>query len=102
LTREEIYSLETGKLKVRRIGRRDIATSIVLKESAVTKGSAAMLIAHLAGIKVLVTSDFQGVGLEAGTSYKVSPDIIELGRTPIAVICSGTANTMDVGKTLGV
>ena len=72
------------------------------KELAVTKGSAAMVIAHLAGIKVLVTSDFQGVGLEADVSYQVSADIAELGKTPIAVICSGTANTMDVGKTLNV
>ena len=81
LTIKEIQDLEVKKDKLRRIGRKDIATTLVYKEWAVTNGSAAMLIAHMAGIKVLVTADFQGVGIEGEATYEVSRDIAELGNT---------------------
>jgi pseudouridylate synthase len=59
-----------------------------------------MIVAHMAGLKVFATGGIGGV--HRGAPHDVSADLIELGRTPIAVVCAGAKAILDVPLTLEV
>jgi len=59
-----------------------------------------MLIAHAAGIPIMATGGIGGVHRKAESTFDVSADLTELGRTPVAVVCSGVKSILDIGKTL--
>ena len=59
-----------------------------------------MVLAHLAGIKVFATGGLGGVHRGGETSMDISADLTELGRTPIAVISSGSKSFLDIPRTL--
>lgn len=65
-----------------------------------TTVSATMLLAHLAGIPIMATGGIGGVHRGAELIFDISNDLIELGRTPVAVVCSGVKSILDIGKTL--
>ena len=58
------------------------------------------IVAHMAGIKVFATGGLGGVHRGVEKSMDVSADLTELGRTNIAVICSGSKAFLDLEKTL--
>jgi pseudouridine-5'-phosphate glycosidase len=59
-----------------------------------------MLLAHLAGIKVFATGGLGGVHRGGENSMDISADLTELGRTPVAVISSGSKSFLDISRTL--
>lgn len=59
-----------------------------------------MAIAEMVGIKVLATGGIGGVHQSASLMMDISADIGELGRTNVAVVCSGPRPYLDVGGTL--
>lgn len=59
-----------------------------------------MAIAELVGIKVLATSGIGGVHQSASLMMDISADLSELGRTNVAVVCSGPRPYLDVAGTL--
>jgi len=59
-----------------------------------------MLIAHAAGIPIMATGGIGGVHRGAELTFDISADLVELGRTPVAVVCSGVKSILDIGKTL--
>jgi pseudouridine-5'-phosphate glycosidase len=59
-----------------------------------------MLLAHLAGIKIFATGGLGGVHRGGENSMDISADLTELGRTPVAVICSGSKSFLDIPRTL--
>ncbi|CAG0892313.1 unnamed protein product, partial [Darwinula stevensoni] len=59
-----------------------------------------LVLAHLAGIQVFVTGGIGGVHRGAETSFDVSADLIQLSRSPVAVICAGIKAILDIPKTL--
>ena len=59
-----------------------------------------MIVAHLAGIRVFATGGIGGV--HRGAPFDVSADLLELGRTPVAVVCSGAKLILDLPLTLEV
>ena len=61
-----------------------------------------MLLAHLAGVRVFVTGGLGGVHRGGESSLDVSADLIELGRTPVAVVCAGAKSLLDLPRTLEV
>ena len=54
----------------------------------------------MAGISVFATGGIGGV--HRGQPFDVSADLIELGRTPVAVVCSGAKSILDLPLTLEV
>lgn len=62
--------------------------------------AASMAIAEMAGIKVLATGGIGGVHQSASLMMDISADVGELGRTNVAVVCSGPRPYLDVGGTL--
>jgi pseudouridine-5'-phosphate glycosidase len=59
-----------------------------------------MMAAHLAGISVFATGGIGGVHRGAETSFDISADLDELGRTPVIVVSAGAKAILDIPKTL--
>lgn len=62
--------------------------------------SGTMLLASLAGIRVFGTGGLGGVHRGGEDSMDVSADLTELGRTRMAVVCSGCKGFLDIPRTL--
>lgn len=85
---------------VRKCSRRDFPIAMGLKEDAATTVAGTMIVARMAGIQIFATGGIGGV--HRGHPFDVSADLIELGRTPVAVICSGAKSILDLPLTLEV
>ena len=79
---------------------RDLAAVMVRRGSAGTTVSATMRIADLAGIPIFATGGVGGVHRGAETTFDISADLTELGRTGTAVVCAGVKSILDIPKTL--
>jgi len=62
--------------------------------------SGTMIAAHATGIPVFVTGGIGGVHRDAQSTFDISADLTELGRTPVAVICAGVKSILDIELTL--
>jgi pseudouridine-5'-phosphate glycosidase len=82
--------------------RRDVAALLAGKGTAGTTVATTMQIATLAGIKVFATGGIGGVHRGAETTFDISADLDELGRTQVAVVCAGAKSILDIPKTLEV
>ena len=99
LSGEEMELLATSG-EVIKASRRDLSVIIAKKLTASTTVAATMVAAHLAGIKIFVTGGIGGVHRGAEKTFDVSADLQELGRTPVAVVCSGAKAILDLPLTL--
>jgi pseudouridine-5'-phosphate glycosidase len=86
--------------QVRKCSRRDLPIVIGLGADGATTVAGTMIAAHMAGIRVFATGGIGGV--HRGHPFDVSADLIELGRTPVAVVCSGAKSILDLPLTLEV
>ena len=101
LTADEIEYLGSRPAgTVRKCSRRDLPIAVGLKEDGATTVAGTMIVAHMAGIQVFATGGIGGV--HRGQPFDVSADLIELGRTPVAVVCSGAKSILDLPLTLEV
>jgi pseudouridine-5'-phosphate glycosidase len=87
---------------VEKASRRDLAALVARRASGGTTVAATMLIAAKAGIAIFATGGIGGVHRGAATTFDVSTDLRELGRTPVAVVCAGCKSILDIPKTLEV
>lgn len=85
---------------VRKCSRRDLSICVARGEDGATTVAGTMIVAHQAGIRIFATGGIGGV--HRGHPFDVSADLIELGRTPITVICSGAKSILDLPLTLEV
>ncbi|EGZ27936.1 hypothetical protein PHYSODRAFT_343685 [Phytophthora sojae] len=80
---------------------RDIAATVTDKKVVgATTVSSTMRIAHAAGIKVFVTGGIGGVHRFCEETMDISTDLMELSRTPVAVVCAGIKSILDIPRTL--
>jgi pseudouridine-5'-phosphate glycosidase len=84
----------------RKCSRRDLPVAVALGETGSTTVAGTMIVAHMAGIRVFATGGIGGV--HRGHPEDVSADLIELGRTPVAVVSSGAKSILDLPRTLEV
>jgi pseudouridine-5'-phosphate glycosidase len=82
--------------------RRDLAALLARKAMGGTTVAATMIAAARAGIAVFATGGIGGVHRGAEETFDISADLIELGRTPVAVVCAGAKSILDIAKTLEV
>lgn len=80
--------------------RRDLAALLASGSSGATTVAGTMVCAALAAIEVFATGGIGGVHHGYESSMDVSADLIELGRTPVAVVCSGIKSILDIPRTL--
>jgi pseudouridine-5'-phosphate glycosidase len=99
--------LEAGELDhlgqakgVVKASRRDLSAVMVTGADAGTTVAATMVIAARAGIEIFATGGIGGVHRGAETTFDISADLIELARTPVAVVCAGCKSILDIAKTL--
>jgi pseudouridine-5'-phosphate glycosidase len=85
---------------VAKAGARDLGPLIAARRLASTTVSAAIRIAHLAGVRLFATGGIGGVHRGAAMSFDVSSDIDELAATPVAVVCCGAKSILDLPATL--
>jgi len=102
--------------KVLKCSRRDIVRVVYDEQhddskdkyvAGSTTVAATMLVCHMVGIKVFATGGIGGVHRSGDTrtsqhSMDISADLMELGRTPVAVVCAGVKSILDIPRTLEV
>ncbi|MFQ5578060.1 MAG: pseudouridine-5'-phosphate glycosidase, partial [Anaerolineae bacterium] len=79
---------------VRKCSVRDLPLVVSQKRDGATTVAATMVIAHRAGIRVFATGGIGGV--HRGAYFDVSADLMEMGRTPITVVCAGMKAFLDL------
>lgn len=85
---------------VMKASSRDLPYVIARRLHGATTVAATMRIAAMTGIRVFATGGLGGVHRGASASFDVSADLIELARTPVAVVCAGVKSILDIGLTL--
>jgi pseudouridine-5'-phosphate glycosidase len=101
LSREQIEDLAQRPFdSVRKCSRRDLPIVVARGEDGATTVAGTMIVAHRAGIRVFGTGGIGGV--HRGAPFDVSADLMELGRTPVAVVCAGPKAILDLPLTLEV
>jgi pseudouridine-5'-phosphate glycosidase len=101
LSREQIEDLARRPFgSVRKCSRRDLPIVVARGEDGSTTVAGTMIVAHRAGIRVFGTGGIGGV--HRGAPSDVSADLMELGRTPVAVVCAGPKAILDLPLTLEV
>jgi pseudouridine-5'-phosphate glycosidase len=82
---------------IAKVSARDLAAAVLQKSDGATTVAAGILLAHRAGIRVFATGGIGGVHRDA--RYDESPDLLELSRTPVIVVCAGPKAVLDVAAT---
>ncbi len=85
---------------VRKCSRRDLPIAVALEQDGATTVAGTMIVSKMAGIKLFATGGIGGV--HRGQPHDVSADLIEFGRTPVAVVSSGAKSILDLPLTLEV
>lgn len=101
LSGEQIEHLATAK-PIAKVSRRDLGTIVARGSDGATTVAGTMMIAAMAGIRVFATGGIGGAHRGAQQTFDISADLLELGRTEVAVVCAGAKSVLDLGLTLEV
>lgn len=102
LTDTALEALARAGQQALKLSRRDLAYAVAQRQLGATTVAATMVCAALAGIRVFVTGGIGGVHRGAQQSMDISADLLELARTPVAVVCAGAKSILDLPLTLEV
>ena len=97
----EIERLAQAK-DVVKVSRRDFAPVLAQRRLGATTVAATMLVSSRVGIRFFATGGIGGVHRGAQSTFDVSADVIELGRSSVAVVCAGPKAVLDLGLTIEV
>ena len=100
LEQAELEYLGRTGTAVTKTSRRDIPFIVSQQEDGATTVAATILIAAMAGIRVMATGGIGGVHRGVEETMDVSADLDELARNTMAVVCAGIKSVLDVGRTL--
>ena len=95
LSAGDLERIAAGAIKV---SSRDLGPVVVSGEVGATTVAATMRVAAAAGIRFFATGGIGGV--HRGHPEDQSADLVELGRTPVAVFCAGAKIILDIALTL--
>ena len=102
VTAKDLERLAQTGGKAAKASRRDVAALLASGQIAGTTVATTMMAAAAAGIKVFATGGIGGVHRGAETTFDISADLEELGKTQVAVVCAGAKSILDIAKTLEV
>lgn len=100
LDRAGIEHIGRPDASVEKASRRDLPRLVASGADGATTVAATMIVAAMAGIRVFATGGIGGVHRGVESSWDVSADLEELGRTPVCVVCAGAKAILDLPKTL--
>jgi pseudouridine-5'-phosphate glycosidase len=95
LSAADLARIAAGATKV---SSRDLGAAIARGDAGATTVAATMRVAAMAGIRFFATGGIGGV--HRGHPEDQSADLVELGRTPVAVFCAGAKIILDLRLTL--
>lgn len=90
--------LERVAARAIKVSSRDLGPAVAHGDVGATTVAATMRIAAIAGIRFFATGGIGGV--HRGHPDDQSADLVELGRTPVAVFCAGAKVILDLALTL--
>ncbi len=102
LTKEEIEEMGKRGQSIPKVSRRDLPVIFAEKSWGATTVATTMILAAEAGVEFFVTGGIGGVHRGAESTFDISADLEELGRTNVTVICAGAKAILDLPKTLEV
>ncbi|MBR2067351.1 MAG: pseudouridine-5'-phosphate glycosidase [Solobacterium sp.] len=102
MSEEEIEEFGKRGMSIPKVSRRDMPMVMASKSWGATTVATTMILASLGGIEFFVTGGIGGVHRGAETTFDISADLEELGRTNVTVICAGAKAILDLPKTLEV
>lgn len=85
---------------VAKVSRADLASVLASGRPGATTVAGSVFVAARAGIRVLATGGIGGVHRGWEASFDISSDLVELARTPVAVVCAGAKAVLDLPRTL--
>ncbi len=100
--RDEILERLAGDEAVAKVSRADLPACLISGALGATTVAATMIGAHLAGIRIFATGGVGGAHRGAEQSFDISADLLELARTPVAVVSAGAKSILDLPKTLEI
>lgn len=83
-----------------KVSNRDIPIALASKRIGATTVAASMVIAEVSGIRFFSSAGIGGVHRNAERTMDISPDLIQLTRSKLAVVCAGAKNILDLKLTL--
>ncbi|KAG0637490.1 Indigoidine synthase A like protein-domain-containing protein [Tuber brumale] len=102
----ECLASTAGQKTTVKVSRRDLPFVVGMRHITAYNGgttiAGTMLLAHMAGIKVFATGGLGGVHRGYPNPMDVSADLMELGRTNVAVISAGSKAFLDLENTFEV
>jgi pseudouridine-5'-phosphate glycosidase len=101
LSPDEMAGLARRK-NVLKASRRDLGIAVAQRRTASTTVAATMFLAWGAGVRVFATGGIGGAHRDPHQPWDISADLIELSRTPVAVVCAGAKSILDMPRTLEI
>jgi pseudouridylate synthase len=95
----ELENLSTSR-GTHKISARDFGPAAARHWDGGTTVAATLIVARNTGIRVFATGGIGGV--HRGSNFDISADLIELGRSPVVVVCAGAKSILDLPATLEV
>jgi pseudouridylate synthase len=83
-----------------KVSSRDLPVVLAGGGAGATSIASTLVAAELAGIRFLASAGMGGVHRDAQRSMDISPDLIQLTRSRVAVVCAGAKSILDLGLTL--
>jgi len=99
ISASQLQTLANSKDAIK-ISRRDFGMALARGLPGGTTVAGTLFAAHRAGIRVFATGGIGGVHRNA--PFDMSADLVELGRTPLIVVCAGAKSILDLPATLEV
>lgn len=96
---EDLEIMATNE-DIAKVSRRDMSSILASKKLGATTVASTMIAANMAGLKVFVTGGIGGVHRGFEEHMDVSADLVELGQTPVTVVCAGAKAILDLPRTL--
>jgi pseudouridine-5'-phosphate glycosidase len=83
-----------------KVSSRDLAVALAGGGLGATTVASSMVAAELAGVRFFASAGIGGVHRDGARTMDVSPDLIQLTRSKLAVVCAGAKSILDLGLTL--
>ncbi len=96
ITPDELRRFLAGA-DVLKASARDLGVAVAEGKDAATTVAGALIICHVAGIRVFATG---GIGGVHHSAFDESADLIELARTPTIVVCAGAKSILNLPATV--
>jgi pseudouridine-5'-phosphate glycosidase len=95
ITPDELKRFLAGNMM--KASARDLGIPIARGQDAATTVAGALIMCHVAGIRVFATG---GIGGVHHSAFDESADLIELARTPAIVVCAGAKSILNIPATV--